>query len=167
MDAMRRRRGPRTTRIGLASIASGVVVLALVFGSGGMGSASFSTGESPRTGSVDVVSDELAAHTLDVAPAVHVDSTDPLVNVTNQLGRDVTVTVQLRSDSTHIGDLVVGGTVEGNETSFALAEGNTRTVAISIENDTTLTSEVVYFHVYASAPGLEVSSPDRSAPVEE
>ena len=163
---MKRRRGPRITGTGLVLILSGVVVLAVVFGSGGMGTASFSTSEAPRGGSVNVVADESAAHALDVAPAVHVDSTDPLVNVTNLLGQDVTVTVQLRADSTDIGDLVVDGTNDGNETTFALAEKSTQTVKLTITNDSSLSTEIVYFHVYGSAPGVEVSAPDRNVPVD-
>lgn len=163
---MRRRRGPRVTGTGLALIVSGIVVLAVMFGGGGMATASFSTADAPRSGSVDVVVDESAANALDVAPAVHIGSTDPLVNVTNRLGQAITVTVQLRADSTHIGDLVVDGTNAGNETTFNLAEENTETVKITIPNDTSLTSEIVYFHVHASAPGLEVSAPDRNAPVD-
>lgn len=161
-----RRRGPRTTMPGLILLAGGIVIIAFVLGSGGMGTASFSTADTPRGSSVNVTTDELAAHSLDVAPAVHINATDPLVNVTNRLGQDVTVTVTLRSDSTHIGDLVVDGTNDGNETTFTLAEQNTKTVKIMIPDDTTLTSEVVYFHVSASAPGLEVSAPDRNTPVE-
>lgn len=163
---MRRRHGFRLSSTGLALIASGMVMLAVVFGGGGMGTASFSTADAPRSGSVNVVIDESAAHSLDVAAAVHIDSTDPLVNVTNQLGQDSTVTVQLRADSAHLGDLVVDGTNEGNETTFTLAEEHTKTVNITIPNDTSLTSEVVYFDVFASAPGLEVSAPDRNAPVD-
>ena len=160
-----RRRGPRTTPSGLLLLAGGIVLIAFVIGSGGMGTASFSTADVPRENVVNVVVDESAAHGLDVAPAVHINATDPLVNVTNQMGRDVTVTVTLRSDSTDIGDLVVDGTNEGNETTVTLAEQDTQTVNIRIPDDTSLTTETVYFRVSATAPGLEVTAPDRNAPV--
>ncbi|WP_336024641.1 hypothetical protein [Halobellus salinisoli] len=142
-------------------------MIAFVLGSGGMGTASFSTSDTPRENVVNVTSDESAAHSLDVASAVHINATDPLVNVTNRLEEDVTVTVTLRSDSTQIGDLVVDGTNDGNETTFTLAEQNTQTVKIMIPDDTSLTTETVYFHVSATAPSLEVSAPDRNAPVNE
>lgn len=161
-----RRRGSRTTIPGLILLAGGIVLIAFVLGSGGMGTASFSTADAPRNSSANVVSDESAAHSLDVASTVHINATDPLVNVTNRLGQDVTVTVTLRSDSTHIGDLVVDGTNDGNETTFTLAKQNTKTVKIMIPDDTSLTTETVYLHVYASAPGLEVSAPDRNASVD-
>lgn len=159
------RRGPRTTTPGLLLIAGGIIIIAFVLGSGGMGTASFSTGEASRGNSVNVAADETAAHSLDVATAVHINATDPLVNVTNRLGQDVTVTVTLRSDSTHIGDLIVDGANHGDETTFALAEQQTKTVKIQIPDDTSLTTESVYLHVSATAPGLEVSAPDRNVSV--
>lgn len=132
-----------------------------------MATASFTTADASRNSAVDVTSDELSAHTLDVASSVRINSTGPLVNVTNRLGRDVTITVGLRGDSEHIGDLVVDGTVVGNDTSFTLAEGAVQTVEIEIPDDGSLTNETVYFYVDASASGLEVTAPDRSATVDE
>lgn len=162
---MSRRRGSRGSHTGFALILSGLLVLLVAAGSGGLGTASFSTSDAPRSGSVDVVSDQTAALSLEVASSVHINSTDPLVTVTNQMGRSITVTVELRDDSTHIGDLVLDGTTEGDTTTFTLAETNSQTVDISVENDTSLTSERVYFHVYGSASGLEASAPDRNAEV--
>lgn len=162
---MSRRRGPRASGTGFALIFSGVLVLAVVAVGGGLGTASFSTSDAPRSGSVDVVSDQTAALSMDVASSVRINSTDSLVTVTNQVAQSITVTVELRDDSTHIGDLVLDGTIEGNTTTFTLAETNSQTVDIMIENDTSLTSERVYFHVYGSASGIEVSAPDRNAEV--
>ncbi|QLG29872.1 hypothetical protein HUG10_19880 (plasmid) [Halorarum halophilum] len=132
-----------------------------------MATASFTTADATRNSAVDVTSDELSAHSLDVASSVYINSTGPLVNVTNRLGQDVTITVALRSDSQHIGDLVVDGTVVGNATSFTLTKGATRTVDIEIPDDSSLSDETVYFSVDASAPGLEVTAPDRRASVNE
>lgn len=162
-----RRRGTRAAFPALVLLAGGVLVIAVVFGSGGMATASFTTADAPRNSAVDVTSDELGAHALDVAPSVHINSTGPLVNVTNRLGQDVTITVGLRGDSGHIGDLVVDGSVVGNQTSFTLTEGTERKVEIEIPDDSSLTDEIVYFYVDASAPGIEVTAPDRSAPVNE
>ena len=162
-----RRRGSRTTFPALVTLACGVLVIAVVVGTGGMATASFTTAEASRGSAVDVTSDELGAHSLDVAPAVHINSTSPLVNVTNRLGQDVTITVQLRDDSTHIGNLVVDGTVVGNETSFTLGKGAVETVQLAVPDDGSLTDETVYFSVDASASGLEVTAPNRSAPVNE
>lgn len=160
-----RRRGSRSPIPALALVVGAVIIVAATFGSAGAGSASFDTAQVDRNGAVDVVDDVSAVHGLDTADAVHVNATEPLVNVTNRLDTDVTVTVTLRDDSTHIGDLVVDGTVVGNETSFALAAGATKAVEIEIPNDSTLDTETVYFHVNASGDGIEVTAPDRSVPV--
>ncbi|MBP1986008.1 hypothetical protein [Halolamina salifodinae] len=160
-----RRRGSDRTIPTLVLIAGVAIIVVAAFGSAGAGSASFDTAQVDRNGAVNVTDDASAAHALDTADAVHVNATEPLVNVTNRLGTDVTVTVGLRDDSTHIGDLVVGDTVAGNETSFGLAAGATQTVEIEIANDSTLSTETVYFHVNASGNGIEVTAPDRSVPV--
>lgn len=162
-----RRRGSKPTFPAVVALVVGVLAVFVVFGSGGMATASFTTADAPRTSAVDVTSDELGAHGLDVAAEVSTNSTSTLVNVTNRLGQDVTITVGLRDDSEHIGDLVVDGTVVGNETSFTLTEGAEQTVKIEIPDDTSLADETVYFYVDASASGLEVTAPDRSAPVNE
>lgn len=160
-----RRRGPRSPLPALVLVVGAVLVAAAVFGSAGMGTASFDTGRLDRGGTVGVTDDETAAHRLDVADAVHVNATSPLVNVTNRLGTDVTVTVSLRDDSTHVGDLVVHGAVVGNRASFDLDAGATRTVAIAIPDDDGLAPGAVYFHANASGGTVDVRAPDRSAPV--
>lgn len=160
-----RRRGSRSPIPTLVLIVGAAIVVVAAFGGAGAGSASFDTAQVDRNGAVNVTDDASAAHALDTADAVHLNTTEPLVNVTNRLGTDVTVTVGLRDDSTHIGDLVVDGTVVGNETSFSLAAGATRTVELKVPDDSTLSSETVYFHVNASGDGIEVTAPDRSVPV--
>ncbi|PSQ16740.1 hypothetical protein BRD00_09960 [Halobacteriales archaeon QS_8_69_26] len=78
----------------------------------------------------------------------------------------MTVTVALRSNSTNLGDLVVDGTNHGNEVTFTLGESGTESVKLSVPDDDSLVGETVYFHVNASASGLDVSATDRSVPVE-
>lgn len=128
-------------------------------------SASFSHGKVPRGVDANVTGDENGALTLDNAQAVYINDTSDLVNVTNRLGRDVTITVTLRSDSTHIGNLTVNGNSYDNEVSFSLSQGATETVRIKIPDDSSLTDEVVYFHVTASAPGLTAKASDREVQV--
>ena len=128
-------------------------------------SASFSHGKLSRGAGVDVTSDEYAAHALDTAQAVYINDTSDLVNVTNHLGRDVTITVTLRSDSTHVGNLVVDDVNYGNESSFKLIQGATKAVRIQIPDDSSLTDETVYFNVRAVAPGLTVKALGRRAPI--
>lgn len=160
-----RRRGPRSPLPTLVLAVGVTILLVAALGSIGAGSASFDTATVDRAGGVNVTDDASAAHGLDTAEAVHIDATEPLVNVTNRLGTDVRVTVALRDDSTHIGDLVVDGTNDGNETSFQLAAGATQTVEIRIPNDDSLDTETVYFRVDASGDGIEVKAPDRRVPV--
>lgn len=160
-----RRRGSSVTLPVLVLFASGVLLVAFVLGGGGMGAASFTAADASRNSAVNVASDDQGALTLDVAPAVHTNSTDSLVNVTNHLGQDVSVTVTLRDDSDHVGDLVVGESNVNNTTTFSLAAGETKTVKIEIPDDDSLTDETVYFAVDASGTGLEVTTADNSTPV--
>lgn len=162
-----RSRGSKGSTPGLATLLSSLLVVAIVLGGGAMGTASFSAGETPRGSSVDVTGDKQAALSLDTATSVQVNSTDPLVNVTNQLGQDVTVTVALRADSTEKGELVLDGARVGNSTSFSLAQGATQTVEIAVANDTSLAGGSIFFRVDASASGIDVAAPDRETQVVE
>lgn len=159
-----RRRGSRLwSALGVLAL---LVLAGFVAGVGGVESAAFDSGTASRNAAVDVTADESGVHSLDTARAVHVDSTDPLVNVTNYLGQPVTVTVALGSDSTAVGDLVVDGVDENDRASFSLGRRATETVSIRIANDSSLVGETVYFHVNATATGLSVSAPNRNTPVE-
>lgn len=155
-----RRRGSRSRRWLIALLIAGVLTY------GGLSTAAFSTADVDRRVSADVVSDANGAHALDVASAVRINSTDTLVTVTNRLTRPVTVTVTLRDDSTHLGDLVVDGNTEGNRTSFDLAAGDSQAVKIDVPDDGSLVGEEVYFHAEAADPGLDVAATNRSATVE-
>jgi hypothetical protein len=141
-----------------------VLLVVLVLGAT-LPAASFTEGHAPRGSDVAVASDENAALRLDTASAVYINETSDLVNVTNNLGREVTVTVTIRNDSTSKGDLVVDGTNRGNETSISLADGATETVRVEVPDDSSLTDEVLYFHVTATDPGLEVTANNRSVPI--
>lgn len=161
MSGSRRRSRPATS----LSVCCGLLLVGVLLLGASLPSESFTHGELPRNSNVDVTTDENAAQTLDIGEAVYVNDTSPLVNVSNHLGRDVTVTVTIRSDSTHIGDLVVDGTDRGNETSFDLSRDATETVSVAIPDDSSLTDETLYFHVRATAPGLTARAPDRQASV--
>ena len=160
----RRTRRRSQTRHPLVTACGVLLVVVLVVGVS-LPAASFTHSEAPRGASVDVASDGNAALTLDTAQAVYSNDTSKLVGVTNHLGRDVTVTVTLHSDSTGIGDLVVDNTTHGDEASFTLPRGANETVRIKIPDDSALTDEVVSFHVTGSAPGLTANARNRSAPV--
>lgn len=157
-----RRRGNHTN---WGRIAVGLVCIGLLVTGSSLATLSYSAGHVPRESSLNVVSDDVAVHTLDTAQAVHINRTSSLVNVTNNLGKELSVTVTLRNDSTQIGDLVVDGQNYGNQASFTLAKDATETVQIKIPDGSSLTDEVVYFHVNATAPGLTAKAPSRSVPV--
>ncbi|MFB6303369.1 MAG: hypothetical protein ABEH78_10985 [Haloferacaceae archaeon] len=170
MTRKRKRRRSRRRRlstlcallIGLA----GVWVVLAAGGGGGVASTAFSTATAPRGATADVTIDSSGAHSLDTAQSVHTNSTEALVNVTNRLARDASVTVALRDDSTGTGDLVVDGSKQGDIATFTLSRGGAQTVEIEIPDDSSLVGETVYFHVNATATGLDVRAPDRSAPIE-
>lgn len=158
-----RGRSGRSGRL-VAVLVVAVAVAGLV--GGPLGSGASSAGEVPRGTGVNVTDDPNGVHALDVAGAVHTNSTDPLVTVTNRLGRSVTVTVALRSDSTDVGDLVLDGTNHGDAVSFALGGGATQTVELSVPDDGSLVGRTVYFDANASDAGLVVTATDRNATVE-
>lgn len=133
---------------------------------GGFSATAFSTGDAARETTADVTTDGSGACSLDAAAAVHVNSTERLVTVTNHLGRPVSVTVTLRDDSTHLGDLVVDGTTAGDTASFDLPESESQRVDIDVPDDSSLDGETVFFHVEATDSGLDVAATDRSVPVE-
>ena len=160
----RRSGGPRrpNTLLGLVSVLFLTIVIINygVFSAGAFRSSALS-----RTSSADVVSDANAIHGLDQARVVNINSTDPLVNVTNRFRHSVTITVSLRADSVSVGELVVGGSPTGSEAVFVLNNGETKTVSITIPDNASLAEEAIYFSVDASAPSFTVTAADRSVPV--
>lgn len=161
-----RRRSRRRSGTRARSVAAVVLAVAVLgAAAGALPAQSFDSASAPRGSAVAVSSDETASLGLDAAPAVHVNETEPLVNVTNHLGRDADATVALREGSEPFATLVVDGTAVGNQTTFSLADGATRTVSVELPDDSSLTDEHVAFDVRASAPGLAVRAPNRSVPV--
>ena len=159
----RRRTRSRATRrrwlLGLLLVTGAAVY-------GGFSASAFSTGDVDRTAAADVTTDDSGACSIDAATAVHANSTERLVAVTNHLGRPVSVTVTLRDDSTHIGELVVDGSHTGDTASFDLSMGETQSVDIDVPDDDSLVGEEAFFHVEATDSGLDVAATDRSVPVE-
>lgn len=158
-----RRRGRRT---GWTKGLVVLLVMGFVASMGGAHSAAFSTATTDRAASANVTTDESGAHTLDIAGSVHINATDPMVNVTNRLGDSVTITVTLTENSTAKGDLVVDGVNESDQASFSLSTGDTKRVELDVPDDSSLVGETVYFHVNASGGGIDVSAPDRSVPID-
>ena len=163
---MRRRsrsRGPRRTYWIAVVVAMSIVAAAA---GGGVEAGAFSTAGVDRPASIDVTSDPAGVLGVDVATSVRVNATDPLVNLTNRLGRPATVTVELRSASADRGDLVVNGRNEGDRVSMTLDRGESVRIDASVPDNSSLVGESIRFDVRGSATGLRVSANDRSVPIE-
>lgn len=141
------------------------LVLVLVLTGGWFGAAAFTTGTAERSTAVDVAGDTAGALGIDRSAAVHTNATEPLVNVTNRLGRPVTVTVALRADSTSKGDLVVDGTTVGDQATVSLPRGATRRVDVAVADNSSIAGTSLAFDVVASAPGLRVRGENRTVPI--
>lgn len=136
----------------------------MTFG-GGLEATAFTIAGVDRSSAIDVASDGEATLGINPAQNVHINSTETLVNTTNRLGRPVTVTVALRSESTSRGDLVVDGQNMGDQVSLSLARGETTDVQISIADNSSLAETSIHFDVRASASGINVAANNRSVPV--
>jgi len=139
------------------------VVVALACWQGVVASG-FTTGDATRPSNAAVVDDEVAAHALAVNSTVHVNATDRLVTVSNDLGRDVTVVVELRSESRDDGDLVLDNATTGDSATFTLAPGESKRVYIDVPDDSSLEGRDVLFDVTADDVGLRVNASNRSVP---
>ena len=162
---MRRRSRSRRTGVPLWSVVV-VAISVLAVAGGGVEAGALSTAGVDRSASVDVTSDPDGVLGVDTAAPAQVNSTGPLVDVTNRIGQKATVTVELRSASTDRGDLVVDGRNEGDRASMTLDRGETAQVDVSVSDDSSLVGESIRFDVRASATGLRVSVNDRSVPIE-
>lgn len=113
-----------------------------------------------RSAASDVVDDPSGAVGLDVADAVTKNSVDPLVNVTNNFGVDLSVTVTLQDGSD--GDLYLDGTNVGDQVTFTVVSGDTRTVDIEAANSA---GPQIYFDVSASSSGIDFEAANRHTDV--
>lgn len=159
MSRSRRRTRSRTFTV-LAVL--GLVVVAAL----GQGTGAYTTGRIDRTSNVDVTADSTGVYGIDTAAAVHTNSTERLVTLTNRLGRDVSVTVSLRSGSTDAGDLVVDGENVGDEVTLSLTNGDSRRIDVRIPDNETLVGRTVGFDARATATGLHATAANRSVTIE-
>lgn len=156
------RRHPRcersTSRLPLWVLAAGVFGV-LVFGLTPAGLAT--TGQFDRDATADVVMDDNGVLALDVAPSVRKNQVDPLVNVTNNYGVAVSVTVALQDGSD--GDLYLDGANVGDQATFTLSAGTVQTVDIMVD---TPPGSTVSFDVTGSGTDLEVTALNRETTAE-
>lgn len=164
---MRRRSRSRGSKRSPWVAVVAVISIVVAAAGGGVGAGAFSTADVDRSSSIDVTSDASGALGVDTAPSVHINSTEPLVNLTNRLGRSATVTVELRSASADRGDLVVNGRNEGDRVSMTLDHGESVQIDVSVPDNSSLVGESIRFDVRGSATGLRVSANGRSVPIKE
>lgn len=158
-----RRRGGSTARIAVAVL----LVLGLIGGPGPIGLLAFQTGEVERTTSLATVDDGNAGMYMDPHRVMNSGETCTLVDLTNDLGTGLDVTVSLRDDSTQHGNLTLESTGdEGNEVTFSLASGASETVGISLVSDIADGTNV-YFHVNATSAPIGLTATDRYGTVDD
>ncbi|NHN46906.1 hypothetical protein G9464_04755 [Halostella sp. JP-L12] len=130
-------------------------------------SASFDTGSVGRGSGIAVADDGNAILGLSNHSALKTGETCKLVNVTNRFDRSVTVTVALREDSEKYGNLTLGNGREGNQTSFSLGTGISRTVGLETDNESAYDGDDVYFHANATGDGVRAVATDRHSTIDD
>lgn len=120
--------------------------------------ASYTSSSLDRSASNDVVDDPTGAVGLDVAESVRANSVEPLVEVTNNFGFDLSVTVALQNPDD--GVLYLDGDDFGDQHTFTVPAGDIRTIDIDVSNQAGQQWQV-YFDVTASANGFTFSANDR------
>lgn len=133
-----------------------VALLVVLVATTAIPSASFTTANTPRGASVDVVDDEQGVLALDTNPSVVKNRREPLVNVTNNLGEDVRTTVALVDGAD--GTLIVGAQT-GDQVTVYLPQGATETVYVQV--DANPNTDIV-FDVAATGQTVDVTAAGRS-----
>lgn len=144
------------SRVSLAILATIVGVIVFV---GVVPAGSFTLADLPRTAGTDVVGDVDGTLGLDVAASVQQNRIERLVDVTNNLGRTVTVTITVTNSNRH--DLYVDGTNHGSTATFSLGDGATQQVDVEAH----ARENQVVFDVTATTTGLSVTANGRSTDV--
>lgn len=119
-----------------------------------------------RESGAEVVADENGVLSLDVAADVHTGTTEQLVNTSNDLASDVSVTVTVTSAATDYGDLIVDGTNVGDSTTYTLVSGDAQRVDFKTVCDGGIAGKDVTFNVSVEADGLSGVA-NRSVPIED
>lgn len=155
---MTRRRGGET---GVQAVLLGVAIV-LALAATAPPSESFTTANYDRHEVIDVVQDSQGVLGLEKSATVTRNTNDSLLNLTNRVGRDVTVTVALQdpTQGTLRVDTDGDGTYEqeGGSVTFSLLDGARQRVDLdSGENPNT----VIPYDVSSTAPGVSVTAPGR------
>lgn len=157
----RRGRGRRRlARVAFAAVLVSGLLVGLDAG------AAFQTATVERQSGADVVSDADGVVSLDVDGEVRTGAVDRLVNTSNDIDRQLTVTVALTGDADDQGDLVVNGTNIGDSTTYTLADGESERVAFDAPCDSSLVDDAVTFEVSVEGTGVSGRAV-RSVPIHE
>lgn len=159
----RRRRHPRndrpSRRLATVGLLAGIVVLGVAIAP----VSSFTLVGLDRGVGLDSVSDAKGVIALVVSSAVDIDSTNQLVNVTNNRDESVDVTIALDSSATDVGDLVVDGVDQGDSATFSLAPGGLETVELTVPADCSLGGRSVPFDASAADAGFTFNASRSSS----
>jgi|GEM_PF-3854711 len=150
------RRRPRRHRngSGVRSAALVLVVLVVVVATA-VPAQSVLSATLDRSSSADVVVDDEAVVGLSLADEVHTGSTERLLDATNNYTDTLSVTVALASNDTDLGDLVLGGTTEGDTATFDLQPDAGQRVSLDVPCDGSLAGRTVTVTVKVSGPGVD------------
>lgn len=124
----------------------------------GIPAASFTSADLTRGSSATVVDDPTGVLSLDVAASVQKNNRERLVDVTNNLGKTVSVTVTLQDGSQ--GDLYIGSgdTTGSDSVTFNLADGATQTIEVQTTGNP---NTDMYFDVTATATAIDITMNNR------
>ena len=141
-------------------------VVALLIVQGPLGLGAFGAGVVERSPHLSVVDDRNGG--MDIYPhhAMNSGETCTLVDLTNNVGSNLTVTVSLREDSQSYGNLTLGNGNEGNETTFQLDAGASQRVGIELDSSIP-DGTSVYFHVNATGDPVSIVATDRHSTVND
>lgn len=128
-------------------------------------SSNYTSAVGERGSSLDVAADEDGVLGLNRSASVDTGQTDRLFTLNNSLGEDASVTVTVDSGSTSKGDLVVGGTNEGDEVTFSLAAGNEQSVEFDTLCDSSLVGTTVNYTIDVATTGVNGTA-SRGAEIE-
>lgn len=142
---------PRPSRHRAPKIRITVVLLVAIIAIYGLPSASFTTGELPRSSGSNVVVDTSGVVGLDVAASVSRGPQDWLMDVTNNYPEAIQVTVTLQDGGD--GTLFAAGN-SGDSVPFTVNSGDTEPVDIDVQGN----PGTIFFTIDATIEGITFSA---------
>lgn len=118
-----------------------------------------------RNATLDVVSDQNGIVGLGVNDTVRIGNTDDMVSVTNNVNREMTVTVTLDPAYQTAGDLVVNGVNYGDTATVTLSPNASETVEVDLATGCSLDGETLTYDLDGNATTFDGNAP-RSAVIE-